>query len=313
MNQEVLSNLTAANPKYAGVIKRVFAMLDAADIDEVRLRTMKAEEFEAFLLAQNPKSVRTLRGWIYALRLYGMAYDCMPLLKELENVDRLAITRKAQKDSDKRKFISFHEYLQFCHNIRENEDHNQDYQVALVMAIYNGIWSSDGSILKNLRCGDIHEDTGKVTCRPDDGEPYELEVEKTLISLLLKATEKKEWERHNYRGVFSNPIYGEYPDSVFKIERIHDATYKHSYYMKFYKLSKRYIPFQVSPRNFYISGVLHKCHLALSKFKYTLEDSLVVRDPIAVKIMNAELQRIHYQFNISHLKEVVGMFYRDIN
>lgn len=313
MYNEIIARLSEDNPKYVGVIKRVFNMLDAAGIDETKLQGMTAAEFEGFFIQQKPKSVRTLRGWIYALRLYGAANNCESLLKELEKIDRLEISRKVQADSDDRKFASFNEYLKFCHDVREGEDYNRDYQTALCMAIFNGIWSSDGSILKNLRRDDVHADTNTVTCRPDNGEPYDLDVEKALIPLLLKASEQTEWERVNYRGSFSNPIYGEFPDSVFKIEKHHDATYKHSYYMKFYKLAKRYAPFPISPRNFYLSGVLHKCHLALSKFGYTLEDSLVSREPIAVKIMNNELQKIHYQFNVSHLKEVVGMFYTDIN
>ena len=310
MYELVTKQLAENNPKYASSIPRVFLLLENAGIDEDKLRTMTTKEFEDFFLSCKPKSVRTLRAWIFTLRLYGKDFDCKHIQKELEALDRLGIVEKVQTEDSTRKFISFSEYLQFLHDIRENETYNQDYQVALIMAIFNGLWSSDGSIIENLRLEDV--DGNIVTVRPNGQEPYEVEVEKSLAAMFPALADQNEWETENYRGHFVSPIYGKYPDSIFKIESRYDSTYKHTTYNKFRKLAKRYLPFQISPRNFYFSGLLHRCQLAMKQYGFRIEDALVTRDPIAKKIMERELTKLHYPFNPNFLNEIVGMHFSEI-
>lgn len=308
--QEIVSRLSEENPSYKYIIQRVFRYLEEDGYQLNDLNRLTLEEFESFFLRHKLKSVRTLRGWIFALNLYAKTYKKKHLANVMEKVDRMKISEIIQDDQESRKFISHAEYEQILKDVQEGEDYNQEYQVAFLMAHYDGLFTSDRSVMSNLRGSDLEGNV--LTLRPKDGEPYTLEVEEAFARLIPIVAEQKEWYRVNYRGEFSNPIYGEYPDSVFKIELINNADYKTTYYGKYRKLQKRYMPFNVSPRNFYLSGILYRANQNLSDYGFSLEDAMKTRNPVARQLLQAELDRVHYPGNIATLREIVGQYSREI-
>lgn len=308
--QEIVNRLSEENPSYKYVIQRVFRFLEEDGYQVNDINRLTLEEFNTFFLRHKPKSVRTLRGWIFALNLYAKTYHKKHLANVMEKVDRMKLSGIVQDDQASRKFISHDEYLQILKDVRQGEEYNRDYQVAFLMAHYNGLFTGDRAVMRNLRGSDL--DGNILTLRPSDGEPYKLEVEEDFAKLIPIVAEQKKWDRVNYRGEFSNPIYGDHPDSVFKIEPINHSDYKTTYYGKYRKLQKRYMPFDVSPRNFYLSGILYRANQNLSAFGFSLEDAMKTRNPVARQLLQAELDRVHYPGNIATLREIVGQYSREI-
>jgi len=91
------------------------------------------------------------------------------------------------------------------------------YYKSLFRSLYEGIYSDDMSVLKNLRATDINNNI--VTLREDNGNTYQMQIPADLADNLLQLPSEP-FLRRNRNATFPITVSGVYNDSCFKIEHI---------------------------------------------------------------------------------------------
>lgn len=277
-----------------------------------RIDRYSFNELEQFILSSNPSSPKAIITICYVLGLYGRWLREQNIvdseLYELSGkIDKKELWKKA-KPAAKNKFISYEKYAEVLSDIMRYEEFNSLYYKTLLQSIYDGLYSNDLSVLKNLRGEDIRDDF--VTLTEDDGHTYKINVSFELAADLKELANTCVWERKNRYGLCRVKMRGLYYDSVFKIEdrtTAADDAHRFALYSRLRKISNDYLGYSLLPFHIYISGIMHRIKIDLDQYGLSLEDAFSEnnRNRLAHEIISKELIRSNYTSEIGNFREIV--------
>lgn len=281
---------------------------------DVNIENYGLMELEQFILDLKPSSPKTIITIVYVLGMYAkwlkenniVADD--NLYEMIQSLDKKLLWKKA-KPNAKKKFISNEQYQRVIKDIGTFEEYNALYYELLFSCIWNGIYSDDLSVIKNLRTSNINDD-GMITLQEDNGHTYKLRIPEKLALDLKKLASINMWQRPNRFGICNVEMRGVYSDSVFKIENRSTASnesFRFTYYAKLRKIAKEYLEHSLLPLQLYTSGIMHRIKTELEKNSITLEEAFAdnSRNKMAHLIIQKELIRCNSSIEIGNFRELV--------
>lgn len=265
------------------------------------------EKLEEIIISLKPNSPRAITTACYVIGLYAKYLKNDQLYQMVSNIDRKVIWIKAKPLASK-KFISHKRFKEVYHDIGIFEELNATYFQTLFRSLYEGIYSEDMSVLKNLKASDIHGNI--VTLYEDSGNSYDLEISAELADDLRELGKNDIWERRNRHGVFNMKIEGLHPDTCFKAEIRNNSSeysYRFSYYRVLRKIAKEYVEYNLLPVQIFVSGIMHRIGLNLKEQGITIEEAFAEqnRNKIVNKIISEELTRCRYGNEVRNFRELV--------
>lgn len=265
---------------------------------------------EKAILNTNPKSAKGITTACNILKKYAEYLGNKNLLRVIDGIDRKELWIKAKPD-ELQKFISHNQLESICHDISLWEEHNVLYYETLFMAIYEGIYSKDMSVLKNLRAKDI--DNNKVTLNPDVGESYTLNISKELANKLCELSEVSTWEQTGRYGYIQLQLIGDFKDTCFKTVQRADKNESFFYYRRLRKIASVYVEYPLRPYELFVSGLAYRISEELKANGITLQEAFSThyRSPKVRSIFVDELSRCHYSNTVSNFREMI-MNYLDV-
>lgn len=277
------------------------------DVDEA-LENCSPMELERIILNKKPSSQKEIITIIYIFSSYAKWLNNDNLYQTLQSIDKKLLWKKA-KPQAKKKFINFEEYQRIIKDIATYEEHNALYYELLFSCIWNGIYSDDLSVIKNLRKSNISDD-GMVVLNEDNGHSYKIKIQERLAKDLKQLADINTWQRPNRFSICNVDMRGAYPDSVFKIENRSTASndsFRFTFYAKLRKISKEYIGHSLLPLQLYTSGIMHRIKVELERNNITLEEAFAQnsRNRTAHMIIEKELIRCNSGIEISNFRELV--------
>lgn len=265
-------------------------------------------ELEQIILNKNPSSQKEIITIIYILSSYAKWLNNDNLYQVLQSMDKKLLWKKA-KPSAKKKFINHEEYQRIIKDIATYEEHNALYYELLFSCIWNGVYSDDLSVIKNLRASNINDD-GIVLLEEDNGHSYKFKVSERLAKDLKQLASINTWQRPNRFSICNVDMRGVYSDSVFKIENRSTASndsFRFTFYAKLRKISSEYIGHSLLPLQLYTSGLMYRIKTELNKNNISLDEAFAQnsRNRTAHLIIEKELVRCNSGIEISNFRELV--------
>ena len=300
--QRFIDSISNANTKK--VVKSV--LYNADDIE-----TLSFDELENFIIQLKPNSPKSITTISYVLDLYGRWLQeqnvCSDLSLLIKNIDKKALWKQIKPTARKR-FISYDEYQDIIQDILKYEEYNPLYYSVLFRCIYEGIYSDDMSVLKNLRTHDIMGD--ELILHEDNKHTYRYKIPMSLSYDLQELSEIDIWQRPNRYGICRVKMRGFYPDSIFKVEdrsTAVDDSYRFCYYAKLRKIANDHIGYTMLPLHIFISGIMYRLKISLLSNGITLEEAFSekYRIKLAHQIIKDELNRCNYTSDIENFREIV--------
>lgn len=264
-------------------------------------------DLEQIILEMKPNSPKAITTIVYVLSLYAKFMENENLYHMVQDIDRNAVWLIAKPNAPK-KFISHSDFESVYHDVGVYEEHNSFYQQTLFRCLYEGIYSDDMSVVKNLKASDVKE--GLVTLHDDSGKSYDLAVSEKLSSDLNKLGSIDVWERNNRYGVCKITTQGLYKDSCFKVENrkgSKEYSYRYSYYRMLRKISKEYVGYNLLPLQIYVSGIMYRIGLELKSVGITIEEAFSNKnkDRTVNRIISNELVRCNCDTEVKNFREMV--------
>ena len=296
------------SPNSQKVVK--FALKDVND----KIENCSLMEIEHFILNRKPSSPKEIITICYVLGSYSKFLQEQNLINNdnlyqiTKTLDKKLLWKKC-KPNAKKKFISDKDYQRVIKDIATYEEFNSLYYELLFSCIWNGIYSDDLSVIKNMRKSDI-DDNGIITLREDNNHIYKIRVPEKLASDLKKLADITMWQRPNRYGICNVEMRGMYNDSVFKVEHrstSSNGSYRFSYYSKLRKIAKEYLEHTLLPLQLYTSGIMHRIKVELEKNNISLEDAFAdnSRNKMAHLIIQKELVRCNSSIEVGNFRELV--------
>lgn len=271
-------------------------------------------QLEQFILDRKPSSQKEIVTVCYILGTYSKwlleqnLIDNDNLYQMIMSLDKKLLWKKC-KPNAKKKFISNDEYQRAIKDIAMYEEYNALYYELLFGCIWNGIYSDDLSVIKNLRSSDISDD-GMIMLHEDNGHSYKLRVPEKFAKDLKQLANINIWQRPNRFGICNVEMRGVYPDSIFKVE--HRATasngsYRFSYYSKLRKIAQNYLEHSLLPLQLFASGLMYRIKTELDKNGISLEEAFAdnSRNKMTHLIIQKELIRCNSSIETTNLRELV--------
>ncbi|MCM1223528.1 MAG: hypothetical protein NC548_54675 [Lachnospiraceae bacterium] len=251
-----------------------------------------------------PRTVTVVTRIMLVMRKYANFLNDTHFIETLNQLDRKEVWNEIKPDMTK-KFFSNEEVEEIFDAINlDNELNNEVYYRGLIRCIYEGIYSKDLSVLKNLKSTDLNGNI--ITVREDSGNTYELEISEKLVDDIKELGYIDYWVLRNARVEYEVKTIGEDKRSCFKINHRRDGVAYYDYYYKRMNfIFKKYYGHVVSPYVIYISGMMHRIKLALEKNGFTLRESFVEqnRDILTREIIEHEMKRSNCGMTLGDLKE----------
>lgn len=301
-----------------GVVSSAMSARSYATLEqfEFSLKTTKDDLYKVIeSFKDRITSIRVISGIKYNLRQWVKYKYSEDIYNHIDNLlyedylSNITIWNKISSTSqDKVQFISHKRYQQLLQDIDRFEECNPEYYKTLVMAVYEGIYSNDKAVLWNLRGNDINVETNNVTMRYSDGKIHTMPITKELVNNLLNLSEQDTWTRKFVNGFFDVKIFGQYPDSIFKLERRSNSTsgkasFKSSYHSRLRLITNKYLGNNVTMRHIYLSGIAYRIGLQLQEKGISFREAFspFSRNPNAIRIIKDE-------FNKSNVKAANNNF-----
>lgn len=280
-------------------------------------------ELSIYILSLRPKAKHDISNICSRIKSYAKWLDERALVKNntllqsVQTISKEELWEQAKLDAEA-KFISHAEYRSVISSIQMSEEYNPLYYEVLFRSIYEGIYSDDLSALENLRKCDIEGNV--VSICEENGKPHRMKVSDTLARQLQELSAINMWIRPNLHGICEVGMSGLFTDSVFKEEGRQDRipqALRYSYYKKLREIREKYIGHTLSPKNLYISGVMHRIKKLLEMNDISLQQAFSdnsqidsVRTIIANELMrcNGVMQLDNF---IQHVKEHLDIFVND--
>ena len=265
------------------------------------------EDVEEIILELKPNSLKAITTICYVMGLYAKYLEDDNLYSIVQEIDRNSVWIKAKPSANK-KFVSNSDFQTVYHDIGMYEEFNAFYHQELFRCVYEGIYNDDMSVVKNLKASDVNGNV--VTLRPDNGDPYELEISTELAENLKELGDLDTWDRKNRSSVFQMKINGLNPDSCFKTENRKESSeysYRYTYYRILRKISKEYLEYNLLPLELFVSGMMYRIGLKLKEHNIDIEDAFADhnRDRLVKQIIANELKRCNYNVKVNNFREIV--------
>ena len=280
------------------------------------------KNIEEVIISFKPKNTRAITTIVNIMLQYARFLNDTHMEEVIKSVNRTKLWDR-YKDEVSGKFLSNKQYVDLCNQITINEPLNTLYKRTLFMAAYEGIYSDDLSVYKNLRASDIHGNI--VTIRSDSGSVRDVEVSNVLAKCLIELGLINTWERQNAYGLFTVEISGAYSDCCFKLETRANSTskptaYKDNYYRLFRTVSNEYLGYSTTAKQVYISGIMYRVCKNIKAAGFNPEDIMREHKHSNSKNINnifkEEFQRSGYTSSVANFKEYIRgyaeIFFEDI-
>jgi hypothetical protein len=277
------------------------------DVDE-NLENCSLMGLVQVILNKKPSSQKEITTIIYIFSSYAKWLNNNNLYQLLQSLDKNLLWKKA-KPRAKKKFINNEQYQRVIKDIATYEEFNALYYELLFSCIWNGIYSDDLSVIKNLRASNIGDD-GIVVLEEDNGHVYKFKIPEKLASDLKQLASIGTWQRPNRFGICNVDMRGIHSDSVFKIENRSTASndsYRFTYYAKLRKIAKEYLEYSLLPLQLYASGIMYRIKNELTKNDIPLEEAFAdnSRNKTAHLIIQKELIRCNSSIELGNFRELV--------
>ena len=264
-------------------------------------------DLEQIVLSMKPNSPKSITTMLYILSLYAKYLNDNRLYNIVQDIDRKALWIMAKPNAAK-KFISHSQFTETCKDVELFEEYNSSYISALFRCIYEGIYSDDMSVLKNLRGSDVNENI--VTLKEDSGNQHGILISDMLSKQLVELSDVNTWSRNNRFGECKIKTTGLYEDSCFKVETrggSDEYSYRYTYYRILRKISKDYLGYNLLPLQLYVSGIMYRIRLDLSEYGITLEEAFVPnnKNRLVNKVISDELKRCNCNTEVRNFREIV--------
>lgn len=264
-------------------------------------------ELEQVVLDMKPNSPKSITTILYILSLYAKYLKDDRLHNIVQDIDRKALWIMAKPNASK-KFISHSQFKETCKDVELFEEYNSAYISTLFKCIYEGIYSDDMSVIKNLRSFDVNDNV--VTLKEDNGNSYKIEVSDILAKELIELGNVNTWSRNNRFGECKIKTTGLHEDSCFKVETrggSDEYSYRYTYYRILRKISKDYLGYSLLPLQLYVSGIMHRIRLNLNEHGITLKEAFAVnnKNRMVNKIISEELDRCNCNTEVRNFREIV--------
>lgn len=284
--------------------KVVCSMRQIGDYDYSNITPIGVENV---ILNMKPRSIKSITTICYVIKLYARYIGNDSLYHMANDIDRNALWTMAKPNATK-KFISNASFESVYHDIEMYEEHNAFYQQTLFRCLYEGIYSDDMSVIKNLRASDVEDDV--VTLRDDDGNEHKLRISDNLARDLVMLGKLDVWERKNRYGSFNITIEGLYPDSCFKVENRKGSaeySYRYSYYRILRKIAKDYVGYGLLPLQLYVSGIMYRITTELNNLGISLFDAFADgnKNRNVSNVIASELERCGCDTEVRNFREMV--------
>ena len=271
-------------------------------------------ELEQLILDRKPNSPKEIVTVCYVLGSYSKwlqeqnIVDNDNLYQLIGSLDKKLLWKKC-KPNAKKKFISEKDYQRVIKDIATYEEYNALYYELLFSCIWNGIYSDDLSVIKNMRKSDI-DDNGVITLHEDNNHTYKIKIPERLAMDLKKLADITMWQRPNRFGICNVEMRGMYKDSVFKVEHrstSSNGSYRFTYYSKLRKIAKEYLEHSLLPLQLYTSGIMYRIKVELEKNNISLEEAFTdnSRNKMAHLIIQKELIRCNSSIEVGNFRELV--------
>lgn len=271
-------------------------------------------ELEQLILDRKPNSPKEIVTVCYILGSYSKwlqeqnIVDNDNLYQLVSSLDKKLLWKKC-KPNAKKKFISEKDYQRVIKDIATYEEYNSLYYELLFSCIWNGVYSDDLSVIKNMRKSDI-DDNGMITLREDNNHTYKIKIPEKLAMDLKKLADITMWQRPNRYGICNVEMRGVYNDSIFKVEHrstSSNGSYRFAYYSKLRKIAKEYLEHSLLPLQLYASGIMHRIKIELEKNNITLKEAFSDnnRNRLAYSIISKELIRCNSGIETTNFRELV--------
>ena len=307
--EDFLGTFSDNNSKRAASCYKILGEYDYTDCTIIDL--------EQIILNMKPKNLKSIISICYIFGEYAKYMNNNKLLYMIQSLDKKKIWSIAQTFAEPR-FISNKRFKEIHNDIGLYEDVNSLYKQTLFKAIYEGIYSEDMSVIKNLRLSDINNN--KVSLNRDDGiGTNDIEISEELAMDLKDLSVIDYSERKNrWGGITHIKTVGLYSDSCFKSESRNgtpDKT-KFVYYRTLSKIADEYVGHDLPPLNLFLSGIMYRIKLELNKNGITLKEAFDENsryNATANNIISKELKRSNYSSSITNLKYLVDGFIDDLD
>lgn len=275
-------------------------------VDVEQLPYMDVNEIIDLVIKLKPTCAKSVTNYLYMIGQYDKFCHNEDAYKTVLGLNRSVLFKQCQEVNHIQKFISNETFEDWVFNIEMHEELNVLYYSSLVRCLYEGIYSDDMSVIKNLRGSDIHGNV--VTLREDDGSEYSIEISSGLAEDLFKMSMTDIWERKNRYGTFPVGTEGVYSDSCFKIEHRGGNNYRHSYFTRISKMSKAYMDYSIRPLYLYISGMMYRIKTEIEGQGFDLKFAFIDnnRFPLTCDIVKRELDRCHYLYGQRNFRQIVN-------
>ncbi|MBO5828798.1 MAG: hypothetical protein J6R59_10175 [Paludibacteraceae bacterium] len=271
-------------------------------------------KLEQLILDRKPNSPKEIITVCYVLGSYSKWLQEQNIVNNdnlyqlVSSLDKKLLWKKC-KPNAKKKFISEKDYQRVVKDIATYEEYNSLYYELLFSCIWNGIYSDDLSVIKNMRKSDI-DDSGIVTLHEDNNHTYKIKIPERLAMDLKKLADITMWQRPNRYGICNVEMRGAYNDSVFKVEHrstSSNGSYRFTYYSKLRKIAKEYLEHSLLPLQLYTSGIMHRIKVELKKNSISLEEAFTdnSRNKMAHLIIQKELIRCNSSIEVGNFRELV--------
>lgn len=262
---------------------------------------------EQIILELQPTSIKAIITICSLIGSYAKFINNDKAYQTIRNIDKSLLWKEA-KPNTTQKYLSHELYLNVVRDIGMLEETNALYHQTLFRIIYEGVFCGDMSVITNLRASDIHGNI--IHLHTDNGYSYKMTLPEDLIKDLIKLSESDNWERKNRYGIYEIEMSGRYPDSCFKRENRKnnsDTTYRFGYYSKLRKIAKKYLEYNISPLQLFISGIMYRICLELKNHNISVEEAFSNKNKnrTVTKIIKKELSRCEYDIPVKSFREQV--------
>lgn len=262
---------------------------------------------ETVILMGRPGSPKDITTRLFVLSKYARFLGNSDMEEQIRDVDRNVLWKLAKPHAS-RKFISNSQFEQIYSDIEKYEEYNSLYLQTLFRSVYEGIYSDDMSVIKNLRVSDLWWDG--TTLSLDDGGKYNISISERLSGDLTKLGSIDVWERRNRYGTCKIKTQGLHKDTCFKVENRKGSAeyaYRFSYYRMLRNIAKEYVGYNLLPLQLYVSGIMHRICIKLKDNDIDIEEAFSDnnRNRKINQIISDELKRSAYDIEVRNFREMV--------
>lgn len=298
----------------------IYTWMRKIDLPEDKIMcNMDVQDLAEIIIDARPCSLQDVSSATLAIKEYirwlGEQYGIVP--KSLEQIDlldkQMIYNTSIERHGIEKKYISKADLDQAIDKIY-NSEVNYEYCVALVMAIYEGIYSDSMDVIRNLKRSDVSN--GSVMLTDDDGNRWSFDVSEELTTLLVKVSRITEFyirtPRDDFRPEKEFVGWDGSEDACFKVPARTDSaadrkkSSAQSYRFRIRKMDECFGR-HVRPKDIYISGIVHRINEKLVENGMTLNEAFAYRsmNRAAIDIIKNELKRSGHEKSIAHLRSII--------